>query len=134
MLTAFGTDRDRFDSAEQIQALSGIAPVTRQSGKTRIVTHRWACPKFLKQTFHEYAGLSIKKSKWANAYYTMQREKNSKTAQMAKRALAYKWMRIIFRCWKDRVPYDEAKYIESLKRSKSPLLDYLDTATKRSHA
>lgn len=126
LLTAFGTDRDRFDSAEQIQALSGIAPVTRQSGKTRIVTHRWACPKFLKQTFHEYAGLSIKKSKWANAYYTMQREKNSKTAQMAKRALAYKWMRIIFRCWKDRVPYDEAKYIESLKRSKSALLDYLD--------
>ena len=54
----------------------------------------------------------------------MQR-KNGKTAQMAKWALAFKWMRIIFRCWKDRVPYDEAKYLESLKRSKSPLLDYM---------
>jgi transposase len=129
LLTAFGTDRDRFDSAEQIQALSGIAPVTRQSGKSRIVSHRWACPKFLKQTFHEYAGLSIKQSKWANAYYTLQR-KNGKTAQMAKRALAYKWMRIIFRCWKNRVPYDEAKYIESLKRAKSPLLACMDNETK----
>jgi len=125
LLTAFGTDRERFHCAEQVQALSGIAPVTRQSGKTRIVSHRWACPKFLKQTFHEYAGLSINQSKWANAYYTMQR-KNGKTAQMAKRALAYKWMRIIFRCWKNRVPYDEAKYIESLKRAKSPLLASMD--------
>ena len=49
---------------------------------------------------------------------------------MAKRALAYKWMRIIFRCWKNRVPYDEAKYIESLKRTKSPLLAFLDNQTK----
>lgn len=125
LLTAFGTDRERFTNAEQIQALSGIAPVTRQSGKMRIVTHRWACPKFLKQSFHEYAGLSIKASKWAHAFYTMQR-KNGKTAQIAKRALAFKWIRILYRCWKDRVPYDEAKYLESLKRSKSPLLAYLD--------
>jgi len=124
LLTAFGTDRERFANAEEIQTFSGIAPVTRQSGKSRIVTHRWACPKFLKQTFHEYAGLSIKASPWAQAFYNMQR-KNGKTAQMAKRALAFKWMRIIFRCWKDRVPYDEATYLESLKRSQSPLLDYM---------
>ena len=66
---------------------------------------RWACTKFLKQTFHEYAGLSIAKSKWAAAYYKIMRDRGN-DPQMAKRALAYKWQRIIFRCWKDKVPYD----------------------------
>jgi transposase len=43
LLAAFGTDRDRFQSAQEIQQLSGIAPVTEQSGKQRWVHWRWAC-------------------------------------------------------------------------------------------
>ena len=49
-----------------------------------------------------------------------------KTPQMAKRALAYKWQRIIFRCWQDRVPYDEAKYIERLKKTGSPIYQLIE--------
>ena len=59
LIVALGTDRDRYQNARSLQACSGIAPVTKQSGKSRQVDHRWACTKFMKQTFHEFAGLSI---------------------------------------------------------------------------
>jgi len=123
MIAAMGTQRDRFKDAKSFQSCSGIAPVTKQSGKSRFVHHRWACSKFTKQTFHEYAGLSIGFSVWAKAYYRMQLSKG-KSPNMAKRALAYKWQRIIYRCWQERVPYDEARYIERLRETGSPILDY----------
>ncbi len=121
LIVAFGTRRERFDSPYQMQCLSGIAPVTESSGKNRWVHFRWACPKFLRQTFHEYAALSIRSSPWARAYYEAQR-KNKKSHHAAVRALAYKWIRIIFRCWKDGKPYDEQTYLQSLKRTGSPLI------------
>jgi len=120
MIAALGDDRTRYKDASSLQAATGIAPLTTQSGKQRFVSARWACTKFLKQTFHEFAGLSIASSKWAAAYYKLQLDKG-KSPQMAKRALAYKWQRIIFRCWHDRIPYDEAKYIERLKKTGSPI-------------
>jgi transposase len=125
MIAALGIDRQRFDKAQSLSAATGIAPVTSQSGNTKIVSHRWACPKFAKQTFHEYAGLSIKKSRWAKAYYELQLSRGKKP-QMAKRALAFKWQRIIHRCWKDRVPYDESQYIDRLLETNSPLLAFMD--------
>ena len=125
MIAAMGDDRSRYSDAESLQAATGIAPLTTQSGKQRFVSARWACTKFLRQTFHEYAGLSIAKSKWAAAYYKLQRDKG-KTPHMAKRALAYKWQRIIFRCWQDKVPYDEAKYIQRLKKTGSPIYQLIE--------
>ena len=125
MIAAMGDDRARYSESYSLQAASGIAPLTKQSGKQKLVSARWACTKFLRQTFHEYAGLSITKSKWAAAYYKQQRDKG-KDPQMAKRALAYKWQRIIFRCWKDKVPYDEAKYIQRLKETRSPLYKLIE--------
>jgi len=120
LIVAFGSDRDRYDSAYQVQCYSGIAPITAASGKSKWVHFRWACPKFLRQTFHEYAFLSLRGSEWAKAYYDQQR-KNDKSHPAAVRALANKWIRIIFRCWKDKKTYDEATYMEALKKRKSPL-------------
>ncbi|MEZ6086792.1 MAG: transposase [Pirellulaceae bacterium] len=127
LIAALGDDRTQYENATSLQNASGISPITTQSGTTRIVSSRWACSKFMKQTFHEYAGLSIEKSKWAKAYYDAQRAKG-KSAQMAKRSLAYKWQRIIFRCWQDRQPYDEARYIASLRQANSPLITLIDQA------
>ena len=79
--------------------------------------------KFLRQSFPEYAGESIKHSFWARAYYESQRAKG-KSHQAAVRALAYKWMRIIYRCWQSRTPDNEVTYLESLRRKGSPLLSY----------
>jgi len=128
LLAAFGTDRNRYESAEDIQMYSGIAPVTRRSGKSCWVHKRWACPKFLLQSFHEFANQSIKYSAWARAYYEQQRAKGCKH-HVAIRSLAFKWIRIIFRCWKNRAPYNEAKYIMALKRRGSSLLSSLAKTT-----
>ena len=109
LLAALGSDRQRLSDAQQVQQISGIAPVTRQSGKSRIVQRRWAASRFLRQTFHEFAAHSIKQSTWAKAYYDMMRARGNKH-QAAVRALAFKWIRIIYRCWQNRTPYAPATH------------------------
>ena len=120
LAAAFGTDRSRWESAAELQSYSGIGPVTERSGKTIWVHHRLACPKFVKQTFHEFADQSIRFSTWARAYYDQQRARGNHH-HAALRALAYKWIRILFRCWKDRKPYNENIYVQALRRRGSPL-------------
>jgi len=115
LIAAFGTKRERFETAYQLQCYSGIAPVQQASGKTRVVHFRRACPKFLRQTFQEFAGQSIRFSTWAKAFYLNQRSHGT-AHHAAVRALAYKWIRIIFRCWKERQPYDEQLYIAAAQR------------------
>lgn len=124
LLAAFGADRQRLDSANEMQNLSGIAPVTRRSGRTMSVLRRWACNKFLRQTFHEFAQHSLPQSAWAKAYYQMQRERGKKH-HAAVRALAFKWIRILFRCWKDRCTYNELLYCGKLMQRHAPLLAHL---------
>jgi hypothetical protein len=120
LLAAFGSQRERYANAAEVQGYSGIAPVTEQSGKKKWVHFRWACPKFLRQSFHEWASHSIAHSLWARSYYQQQRERG-KGHHAAVRGLAFKWIRIVFRCWKDRVAYDESRYLASLVKRNSPL-------------
>jgi transposase len=121
LLAAFGEDRARYTRAEDLLQYAGIAPVTERSGQTSWVHWRYSCPKFLRQSFIEWASESIRHSFWASALYHAQRAKG-KSHQMAVRALAFKWIRIVFRCWQTRKPYDEAKYLLALKAKGSPLL------------
>lgn len=109
LLVAFGSVREHYESARQIQELSGIAPVLRRSGRSVQVQRRLACNKFLRQTFHEFASCSRLWSPWAKAFYDLQR-KRGKRHHAAIRSLAYKWIRIIFRCWKDKTKFDELYY------------------------
>ena len=127
LLVAFGSDRSRFEDAEEVQKWSGIAPVTRNSGRSSQVVWRRGCPKFVRQTFHEFAACSIPQSSWARAYYLQQRQRGLKH-HAAVRSLAYKWIRILFRCWIDRVHYDEDLYYQSLQRSNSPLVALMQPA------
>ena len=124
LLVAFGEQRERFRSAEDFQKYTGVAPVTERSGHKSWVHWRWQCPTFLRQTLVEWAGQTINKSCWAGAYYRQQRNKGS-THQAAVRALAFKWVRILYRCWQTRTPYDEATYLNALQRRGSPLLKQL---------
>jgi hypothetical protein len=94
--------------------------VLERSGKTAWTHFRWTCPKFLRQTFHEWAGHSRSKSEWARLYYQQQRAKGKGHHAVA-RALAFKWIRIVFRCWKNRTPYDEQVYLRALQQRHSPL-------------
>jgi transposase len=127
LLAAMGSDRGRFESASEVQKYSGIAPVTNRSGKHVWIHRRFACPKFLRQTFHEFAGQSIKFCTWARGYYDMKR-RGGLGHHAAVRALAYKWIRIIFRCWHDRVRYNEEIYIRALHNKGSVVVAFINQA------
>jgi transposase/transposase IS116/IS110/IS902 family protein len=120
LIAAAGSLRDRFESAYNMQCCFGIAPVTERSGNSVWIHWRWACSKFIRQTFHEWAACSIRTCSWARQFYDKQRA-NQKKHHAAVRALAYKWIRIFFRCWRDRVAYSDQRYEEALcKRAAHP--------------
>ena len=128
LMVAFGEQRERFAGAAEVQKCSGVAPVTERSGQKKWVHWRWQCPTFVRQTFVEWAAQTITQSFWAGAYYRQQRDKGS-SHQAALRALAFKWIRIVYRCWQTRTPYDESRYLNALKRRGSPLLKQLGATT-----
>jgi transposase len=115
LAAAFGTHVSHFPTPFAMQCWSGVGPVKRQSGKTNPVIMRWARPIFLHQTFVEYARTSVKFSKWAQAFFEERRERGWGRFRIY-RALAFKWIRIMWRCWKDNVEYDEAKYLQALQK------------------
>ena len=117
LLTSLGTDRARFPDAMALSCYTGIAPVTEKSGKTRWVHLRWSCPKFLRQSWHEFAKCSIKFSAWAAICYDQLRKKMSH--HEAIRKLAFKWQRIVWRMWQERKPYDETVYLAVLEKARS---------------
>src|SRR5262245_46280218 len=125
LLASLGSQRERFAAAKALQSYSGIAPVTKKSGGSCRIHRRYLCPKFHRQSFHEYAKESVRWSRWAAAYYLQQRSKGS-PHHTAVRALAFKWQRIIFRCWQTRRAYDEKTYEAALRRSGSQLVGLLD--------
>lgn len=123
----FGEDRARWTSAQEMQTYYGIAPVIertggkpRQKGRPREqgknwVHWRWNAPRFARQTLVEWAGLSVQYSPWAKAYYTQQRARQKGHASIL-RSLAFRWLRILWRCWQNRTPYDEARYLAQLQK------------------
>lgn len=125
LLSAFGANRGRFVSAREVQQFSGIAPVTERSGKSCFIHRRLACPKFVRQSLHEFAAQSIRWSPWARAYYNQQRARGNRH-HAAVRSLAFRWIRIIFHCWQTGVAYDEQTYQLALRRRGSPLTKLLD--------
>jgi transposase len=121
LLAAFGEQRERFPNAASLQKYVGVAPVTERSGNKCWVHWRYSCPTFLRQTFVEWVAQTITRSFWAKAFYEAYRERGG-TYQSALRALAFKWIRILHRCWVDRLPYDESKYLMALQKRNAPLL------------
>lgn len=127
LLVAFGEQRERFKNAAEVQRHAGIAPVTERSGQQLWIHWRWQAPTFLRQTFVEWTAQTINKSYWAGLYYYQQRAKGC-SYQAAVRALAFKWIRILYRCWKTQTPYDEARYLKALQERGSSLLKTAEVA------
>jgi transposase len=115
LIAALGTMRDRFESAANMACCFGIAPVTESSGNSHWVHWRWACSKFVRQTLHEWAYCSMRTCEWAREHYDRQRLKGN-GHHAAVRSVAFKWIRILFRCWKNSVPYSERRYLEALRK------------------
>jgi len=124
LLVAFGEQRERFTSADELQKYAGIAPVTARRGKKSWVHWRLQCPTFLRPTCVEWAAESTRHAFWAQVYSQQQRDKG-KAHQAAVRALAFTWLRILFRCWQDHTPYEESVSLQALQRRSAPLLHNL---------
>jgi hypothetical protein len=118
LCVAFGTDLSRYPAAINLQKYAGIAPVREQSGGQEWIHWRWNAPKFLRQTFVEWAGLSTQWSAWARKYYELMRQKG-KNHSVIVRGLAFKWIRVLWKCWQTNTPYDEARYLKQLARRRS---------------
>jgi transposase len=125
LLGSLGSQRERYPASTNLQRYTGVAPVTKKSGGSCRIHRRYLCPKFHRQSFHEYAKQSILWSRWAAAFYLQQRNKGC-PYHTAVRALAFKWQRIIWRCWQNRTPYSEQTYEAALRRRNSPIVQLFD--------
>jgi transposase len=115
LLVAFGTDRTRYPDASSLQKYSGIAPVREKSGAREWIHWRWNAPKFLRQSFHEWAGQTVIRSPWAKEFYRRQKQ-GGKGHHAILRALAFKWQRILWKCWSTHQAYREEIYVAALQR------------------
>jgi transposase len=120
VLIAFGTERNRYPDPSSLQKYAGLAPVREKSGGALWTHWRWHAPTFLRQTFIEWAAQTVLYCPWAKAYY-QQMKARDKGHWAILRALAFKWVRILWKCWQDRTPYDETRYLKQLLRRSSPL-------------
>ncbi|HEY8943546.1 MAG TPA: IS110 family transposase [Polyangiaceae bacterium] len=123
LLVAFGECRERFPNAAALQKYAGVAPVTERSGNKSWVHWRWTCSTFVRQSFIEWTGKTVHRSFWAKAFYDSCRTRGMRH-QAALRALAFKWIRILYRCWTNRTPYDESRYLLALQKRQAPLLKF----------
>jgi transposase len=121
LMVALGTHPENCPSALALAVRSGVAPRRVQSGNTCVIRRRWAKPEFEHQTWIEFAQYSSLRCSWAEEF-VQAKIKSGKSYYTAMRALAYKWMRILYACWEKGQVYDEAKYLKSLAQHHSPYL------------
>ncbi|MEO1644788.1 MAG: transposase, partial [Chloroflexota bacterium] len=115
MLAWVGDNRSRFPSAKVLQAIAGTVPVTRRSGKTKVVEFRTACSHPLRSAVDDLARQSTRHSGWARAYFQQQLDKGHSAAR-SYRALANRWLKIIWTLWQCQEMYDEAKHVANRSR------------------
>lgn len=119
LCVAFGTITTLYPDAASLQKYAGIAPVLEKSGSQAWTHWRWQAPRFLRQTFVEWAGQTVRYSQWARIYYDQMLHQGKKHSVIL-RALAFKWIRILWKCWQEQTPYNEARYLRQLVHRKSP--------------
>ena len=114
ILAELGDVRERFPTLDQLSAEAGVVPVTYQSGKTRNVAFRWACNHRLRQAITCLADNSRHANQWARGIYVAARARGCDHPH-AIRILARAWLRVIWRAWTDRTPYDPARHLGAQK-------------------
>ena len=112
LLGEIGDDRERFPDVEVLQCNAGTAPVTVQSGAKIYQRLRHSCNNTLRATVHHWANLSRQRCSWAEAYYQAHRKKG-KSHACAVRCLGQRWLRILWKMWQTRTPYDEALHLRN---------------------
>jgi transposase len=114
ILAEMGDVRERYPSVERLAAEAGAVPVTYESGKSRSVTFRWACNHRLRQAIMCLADNSRHANAWAHSIYAAARARGCDHPH-AIRILARAWLRVIWRAWFDRKPYDPELHFGAIK-------------------
>ena len=109
LLAEIGDCRQRFPDPTSLECLSGAAPSTRQSGKHKTVSFRFACDKKLRNAVMDFAGDSRHANPWAAHLYQQARARGHRHPH-AVRILARAWLRVIWRCWQDGLAYDPTRH------------------------
>ena len=109
VLAEWGDCRQAYEHPDSVAALAGVTPVTSQSGKHRDVHFRWACNKRFRVAVTTFADNSRHASPWAAKVYADARARG-KDHPHAIRILARAWIRVIWPCWLNGVPYDPAQH------------------------
>jgi transposase len=120
ILAEWGDARSAYDGPDAVAAFAGVAPVTKASGRHHAVTYRWACNKRLRQAITGFADRSRHSSPWAASIYERARKRGMDHPH-AVRVLARAWIRVIYRCWLDGVPYDPAKHRAAAAQTKQAI-------------
>jgi len=107
MLAEWGDCREAYPDPDSVAMLGGLCPVTHASGKHRDVSFRWACNKRLRVALTAFADNSRHASPWAADIYRRAIARGCDHPH-AVRILARAWVRVIWRCWQDRKPYNPA--------------------------
>ena len=119
LLVMFGEDRARFPSPQDMRALAGTCPVTKQSGKRKSIQFRRACNHSFRETAHQLAVASVQQVDWAAAYFTSALARGLRKNH-AYRCLANRWLGIIWKLWQTRQLYDEAYHLKQIHQQRRP--------------
>lgn len=109
LVAEIGDDRSRYPTRESLAADAGMAPVARESGKRKVASFRWACDKRLRDAVSCLANSTRHTHPWARGVYLDARARGLEHPH-AIRVLGRAWLRVLWRCWQDEVPYDPAKH------------------------
>lgn len=115
LLACVGRDPNRFANVAEARALMGTAPVTKASGRSRVVLFRRGCWKFARRTLQLFANQSRRYCLWAQEFYDRQRASGHGHHE-ALRALAHKWLKIILALRESGAPYNEAVFVNSQRQ------------------
>jgi transposase len=109
LVAEIGDDRSRYPTQDALAADAGMAPVARESGKRKVAVFRWACDKRLRDAVSTLANSTRHTHPWAQKVYLDARGRGLEHPH-AIRVLGRAWLRVLWRCWQDRVPYDPARH------------------------
>ena len=131
LLAELGANREVFRTAEALQNYAGTSPVTKQSGRSRIVILRRACNKTLRATVHLWADLSRRACVWAEAYY-QKKKTDGMNHTAALRCLGQRWVKILWKMWQTGTPYSEALHLKNQTRHGSWVVQLLPATPAKS--
>lgn len=109
LISEIGENRARFPAPGTLLAETGLAPVTRASGRTRQVRFRYAANRRMRHVIDWWMFVAVREDDWSGTIYEQARARGQGKYR-ALRGLGARWTRILWRCWTDHTTYDPARH------------------------